>query len=163
MCVERGSFEKDTDSAESGELVLVPPAVGLSTVLLNRDHHDEYYAGVPPGPAGEVLRRHGDPVECVGSSAHLAEAERGSTTPYYQALGRSDDTMNLGGERRVRMTLPGARVPSPVLFFSRRHSREDASEGQEDEGEVGAHQGAQMKMSGRGWLDAGQGQDLPPS
>ena len=70
--------------SDEGELFLVPPAVGLSTRLLNQDHHATYYEGLPPGPAGEILRRHGDYVRRLPGD-------------YYVAGGRVDDTMNLGG------------------------------------------------------------------
>jgi len=43
-----------------GQLFLVPPSIGLSQTLLNRDHHKEYYAKTPKGPNGETLRAHGD-------------------------------------------------------------------------------------------------------
>ena len=68
--------------ADEGEVFLVPPSLGMSTTLLNRDHHDVYYAGVPP--ADVPLRRHGD---------HMERLPAGR----YRALGRVDDTMNLGG------------------------------------------------------------------
>ena len=61
----------------------MPPSIGLSTRLLNRDHHEVYYAGVPV-VSGVQLRRHGD---------HMERLENG----YYHALGRVDDAMNLGG------------------------------------------------------------------
>jgi acetyl-CoA synthetase len=67
---------------DSGEVFLVPPSIGLSTELLNRDHHDVYYDGVPD--IGRPLRRHGDHVERTADG-------------HYRALGRVDDTMNLGG------------------------------------------------------------------
>ncbi|MBT8203409.1 MAG: AMP-binding protein, partial [Acidimicrobiia bacterium] len=70
--------------ADAGELFLVPPSIGLSTELLNRDHDEEYYAAVPDGPGGAQLRRHGD---------YMARLDG----PYYVARGRVDDTMNLGG------------------------------------------------------------------
>jgi acetyl-CoA synthetase len=70
--------------ADNGELALIAPILGSSNRLLNRDHHEVYFAGMPLGPNGEVLRRHGDQVERVGGG-------------YYRALGRVDDTMNLGG------------------------------------------------------------------
>ena len=70
--------------AEVGELFLVPPSIGFSSELLNRDHHEEYYAATPPGPRGVPLRRHGD------YFTHL-------DGPYYRASGRVDDTMNLAG------------------------------------------------------------------
>ena len=46
--------------SKSGELFLRPPSIGLSTSLLNQDHHAAYYADTPQGPRGELLRRHGD-------------------------------------------------------------------------------------------------------
>ncbi len=75
----------DDDGKESaaGELFLVPPSIGLTTQLLNRDHHEEYYAETP-SPGGVTLRRHGDRMERLAGG-------------YYQAHGRVDDTMNLGG------------------------------------------------------------------
>jgi len=91
----------------SGEVTLIPPILGLSTRLLNRDHHSCYYDDMPSGPAGELLRRHGDEIEQVYDE-HLQVPVTTSTTdnktsstapalPYYRALGRCDDTMNLGG------------------------------------------------------------------
>ena len=70
--------------AESGELFIVPPSIGLSTTLLNKDHREVYFAGTPRGPGGEILRRHGDQMEKLPSG-------------YWRAHGRADDTMNLGG------------------------------------------------------------------
>ena len=49
----------------SGEVVLVPPTLGYSTRLLNRDHYECYYEGMQKGPGGEVLRRHGDEIEAA--------------------------------------------------------------------------------------------------
>ncbi len=99
--------------APQGEMFIVPPSVGLSETLLNRDHHEVYFAGTPKGPNGEVLRRHGDQMEQAGAG-------------FYRALGRADDTMNLGGIKissaeieRVANTTSGVRetaaiaVPSP--------------------------------------------------
>lgn len=99
----------------SGEVVLVPPTLGYSTRLLNRDHFECYYEGMQRGPGGEVLRRHGDEIEAAvvmtlaeeellrqaseaASPQALAIAARGEAEwKYYRALGRCDDTMNLGG------------------------------------------------------------------
>lgn len=67
-----------------GEVFLEPPAIGMSTRLLNRDHHDVYYAEILPGPQQQVLRRHGDQIEELPAG-------------YYRAHGRIDDAMNLGG------------------------------------------------------------------
>lgn len=69
---------------DKGEVFLVPPSIGCSTTLLNRDHHQAYYAGTPMGPRGERLRRHGDQMQKLPSGR-------------WRAMGRADDTMNLGG------------------------------------------------------------------
>ncbi len=67
-----------------GEVTLVPPAIGLSRVLLNRDNYQEYYANMPVPNDSVILRRHGDKMERLNNG-------------YYRSLGRLDDTMNLGG------------------------------------------------------------------
>jgi acetyl-CoA synthetase len=67
-----------------GEVFLVPPSIGLSQSLLNRDHDEVYYDGCPSGPDGQPLRRHGDQMERLAGG-------------WYRAHGRADDTMNLGG------------------------------------------------------------------
>ncbi|XP_004299255.1 PREDICTED: probable acyl-activating enzyme 17, peroxisomal [Fragaria vesca subsp. vesca] len=66
-----------------GELALGPLMFGASSTLLNADHYEVYYKGMPSWN-GKVLRRHGDLFE---------RTSRG----YYHAHGRADDTMNLGG------------------------------------------------------------------
>lgn len=68
---------------DNGEVFLVPPAVGMSVELINRDHREVYFEDAPPGPQGQVLRRHGDQVERLAGG-------------FYRAHGRADDTMNLG-------------------------------------------------------------------
>lgn len=69
---------------QQGEVALIPPVMGLSRVLLNRDNYQEYYAPMPKPVDGTVLRRHGD---------QLLRLANG----YYKSLGRADDAMNLGG------------------------------------------------------------------
>ena len=69
--------------ATKGELFLIPPIMGLSNSLLNRNHHKVYFEGTPTF-RGQPLRRHGDQLERL---------ENG----YYKAQGRIDDAMNLGG------------------------------------------------------------------
>ncbi len=90
-------------SANEGELFIIPPSMGLSNSLLNKDHQEVYYANVPKvdktmegslgTPIGDqvasleldpILRRHGDEV---------AQTPNG----YFRAQGRADDTMNIGG------------------------------------------------------------------
>jgi acetyl-CoA synthetase len=78
-----GSGQPVADGVD-GEVFLVPPSIGLSQSLLNRDHDEVYYDGCPDGPAGQVLRRHGDQMERLAGG-------------WYRAHGRADDTMNLGG------------------------------------------------------------------
>lgn len=68
----------------TGELFLMPPALGMSQRLLNGDHDEVYYEGCPAGPRGEVLRRHGDNTQRLHQGC-------------YRAQGRADDGMNLGG------------------------------------------------------------------
>jgi acetyl-CoA synthetase len=70
--------------ADLGELALVAPMLGSSSRLLNRDHHEVYFAGMPRDARGRQLRRHGDQMRRLPGG-------------YYRALGRVDDTMNLGG------------------------------------------------------------------
>jgi acetyl-CoA synthetase len=91
---------------DQGEIALIPPALGLSSRLLNRDHNECYFDGMPAGPNGEVLRKHGDEIQRVnwlcGSAYNLPNQAFGAgkcapNSAYYRALGRCDDTMNLGG------------------------------------------------------------------
>ncbi len=74
--------DDDGNQTSEGEVLLVPPSIGLSNSLLNGNHHKVYYAGLPI--RGLPLRRHGD---------HMERLPNG----YWRALGRVDDTMNLGG------------------------------------------------------------------
>src|SRR5262249_59191392 len=71
--------------ADKGEAFVVPPSIGLSNTLLNQDHHEIYFAGTPPGPHRQLLRRHGDEVQNLGGG-------------FWRALGRADDRSE---ERRV--------------------------------------------------------------
>ncbi len=77
-------LDDDGRPASSGELFIAGTSPGLSTELLGRDHFAEYFAGTPCGLDGRRLRRHGDEVQRLPND-------------YYRALGRADDTMNLGG------------------------------------------------------------------
>lgn len=85
----------DDEGRESdvGEVFLIPPSIGLSTTLLNEDHDAIYYRGVPVWD--EPLRRHGD---------QLRRYPDGSL----QALGRADDTMNIGGIKVASADLEAA-------------------------------------------------------
>ncbi|MDH3606000.1 MAG: AMP-binding protein [Acidimicrobiia bacterium] len=103
-------LDEEGAPAQQGELYLVPPSIGLSNELLNRDHHQEYFAETPAGPDNQPLRRHGDYFE------HL-------DGPYYRASGRVDDTMNLGGIKvssaeieRVAATVDGVRESAAIAI-----------------------------------------------
>ncbi|MEE9130776.1 MAG: AMP-binding protein [Phycisphaerales bacterium] len=100
--------DEQGNEAETGELFLIGPSIGLSNELLNRDHHKVYYEGTPHGPRGELLRRHGDEMRRLGGG-------------YFQALGRADDTMNLGGIKtsaaeleRVLNATPGVQETAAI-------------------------------------------------
>lgn len=73
---------EDGLEGDVGEVFLSVPSIGLSTTLLNRDHAEVYFRDVPD--IGIPIRRHGD--QMVRDREGL-----------YRALGRVDDTMNLGG------------------------------------------------------------------
>jgi acetyl-CoA synthetase len=70
--------------ASNGEVFLRPPSVGLSTTLLNQDHHAVYFDDTPQAAGTVPLRRHGDQIEQLSGGG-------------YRIHGRVDDTMNLGG------------------------------------------------------------------
>lgn len=77
-------LDEENRPADEGEMFLIPPSIGLSQRLLNRDHHQTYFADTPRLAAHLVLRRHGDHFRRLPGN-------------YYMAGGRVDDTMNLGG------------------------------------------------------------------
>jgi len=76
-------LDEEYNPVKKGEMFLLPPIIGLSNTLLNKDHHDIYYNGLPKYK-GRTLRRHGDELEQLDNG-------------YFRALGRADDAMNLGG------------------------------------------------------------------
>jgi acetyl-CoA synthetase len=86
-------IDEDGRPGDHGEVFLVPPSIGLSTELLNRDHDAVYYTDLPD--VGRPLRRHGD---------QMVRLENGNL----RALGRVDDTMNLGGIKISSTELEGA-------------------------------------------------------
>ena len=96
------------NTAKAGELFIVPPSIGLSTSLLNQEHHELYFANTPRDIAGRALRRHGDRMQDLGNG-------------YWCGLGRADDTMNLGGIKvssveieEVLRLVPGVREVAAV-------------------------------------------------
>jgi acetyl-CoA synthetase len=103
---------------EEGEVFLIPPSIGLSQTLLNRDHDEVYYHGCPAGPGGEILRRHGDQV---------ARLPGGS----YRAQGRADDTMNLGGIKVSSLELERVVERHPRIFEAAAVAVQTGGEGAE--------------------------------
>jgi acetyl-CoA synthetase len=103
---------------EEGELFLVPPSIGLSQSLLNRDHEAVYYEGCPSGPNGEVLRRHGDQVAKLPGG-------------YFAAQGRADDTMNLGGIKVSSLELERVLEHHPAVYEAAAVAVQPAGEGAE--------------------------------
>ena len=94
--------------AANGEVFLRPPSIGLSTSLLNQDHHAVYFADAPEGDGSVPLRRHGDQVEQLAGGG-------------YRIHGRVDDTMNLSGIKvssveieRLLNTVPGVAETAAV-------------------------------------------------
>ena len=76
-------LDEDGKNANKGEVFILPPIMGLSNKLLRKNHHNVYYKGLPKDN-GRTLRRHGDELEQMNNG-------------YYRALGRVDDSINLGG------------------------------------------------------------------
>ncbi|MEO9570527.1 MAG: AMP-binding protein [Polaribacter sp.] len=75
-------LDENCKESNKGEVFMIPPIMGLSTELLNKDHHKVYYKNTPDFKV--QLRRHGDEV---------IQLKNG----HYKVLGRVDDAMNLGG------------------------------------------------------------------
>lgn len=101
-------LDEDGTPTDNGELFLIPPSIGLSNRLLNRDHHQAYFENTPTGFFDNPLRRHGD---------HIERLAKG----HYRAHGRVDDTMNIGGIKvssieieRVMNRLPGVRETAAI-------------------------------------------------
>ena len=103
---------------DEGEVFLVPPSIGLSQELLNRDHDAVYYGGCPVGPNGEVLRRHSDQVARLPGG-------------YFRAQGRADDTMNLGGVKVSSLELERVFEHHPAVFESAAVAVQPEGEGAE--------------------------------
>ncbi|WP_298364731.1 AMP-binding protein [uncultured Lutibacter sp.] len=76
-------LNEENEVSTKGEVFMIPPILGLSNKLINRDHFKVYYEGTP-FYKGKLLRRHGDQMQLL---------ENG----FYKAQGRVDDAMNLGG------------------------------------------------------------------
>lgn len=83
--------EEDSDDWRKGEVFIVMrdgddecPPMGLSTQLLNFDHHDKYFGRGLTSPEGYLLREHGDVIMRYPGG-------------FIASGGRSDDGINLNG------------------------------------------------------------------
>lgn len=117
--VTLGDDGRPVSEGADGEVFLVPPSIGLSERLLNRDHAEEYHHGCPPGPNGETLRRHGD---------QLQRLPRG----FWRAQGRADDTMNLGGIKVSSKELERVIETHPAVFEAAAVAVQPSGEGAEE-------------------------------
>ena len=108
----------EVGEGETGELYLMPPALGMSQRLLNGDHDEVYYNGCPAGPQGQVLRRHGD---------HTQRLHRGC----FRAQGRADDGMNLGGIKVSPLELERIVDGHPAVYESAAVAVQPEGEGAE--------------------------------
>jgi acetyl-CoA synthetase len=100
----------EVESGEIGQVFLVPPVLGISQSLLNKNHHEEYYAGCPLSPSGKVLRRHGD--------AFLKDKQIYDNSPIFRSTGRVDDAMNIGGIKVSAVEIEETANLHPLIFES---------------------------------------------
>jgi acetyl-CoA synthetase len=114
MGLELVILDAEGRPADEGELFIASPSVGLSRVLLNRDHKQTYFEGTPAISGFPQLRRHGD---------HFRRLPGG----LYVAGGRVDDTMNLGGIKissaeleRVCNRVPGVKETAAIAVSQER-------------------------------------------
>ena len=77
-------IDEQSNIATEGEVAIIPPSIGLSTELLNANHHQVYFENMPATPDGNLLRRHGDQITKLPGNL-------------FCIMGRVDDSMNLGG------------------------------------------------------------------
>ncbi len=88
--------------ANHGEVAIIPPAIGLSVELLNANHHQVYFAGMPT-INDKPMRRHGDYIKQISNG-------------YYSLQGRIDDTMNLGGIKISAAEIERAFIGIPYII-----------------------------------------------
>jgi acetyl-CoA synthetase len=104
----------DIHILDNSEVAIIPPSIGLSTDLLNADHHHIYYDGMPTLD-GKTLRRHGDQVKRLPNGC-------------FSIMGRADDTMNLGGIKvsaaeieRTLVGIPGITETAAIAIKAGQH------------------------------------------
>ncbi|MFO0961051.1 MAG: AMP-binding protein [Isosphaeraceae bacterium] len=111
-------LDPEGQPADRGEAFLIGPSIGLSTELIDGDHHAVYYEGTPKLPGKGPLRRHGDQVERLPGG-------------FYRVLGRVDDTMNLGGIKVAAVEIERVLNLHPIVRESAAVTEHDPSGGPE--------------------------------
>ncbi len=142
---------EEVGEGDTGELYLMPPAMGMSQRLLNGDHHEVYYEGCPAGPEGKVLRRHGDNTQRLHHGC-------------YRAQGRADDGMNLGGIKVSPLELEQIVEGHPAVYESAAVAVQPEGEGAErlvvyivpegGSGDAGPHSGGHIGLPSSASADA---------
>ena len=105
----------------AGEVFIIPPSIGLSQQLLNKNHHEEYYTELPSIKGYPQLRKHGD-------GFHVQQTDDIS---YYKSIGRTDDSMNLGGIKISSIELETVVNKHPAVFESAAIASQDKNGGPE--------------------------------
>lgn len=105
----------------TGEVFLIPPAVGLSQQILNKNHREEYYSDLPQIKGYALLRRHGD-----GYTMNTYQDVR-----FYKSTGRTDDTMNLGGIKISAVEIEAVVNKHAAVFESAAVAYQEANGGPE--------------------------------
>jgi acetyl-CoA synthetase len=100
---------QNTDFGQIGQVFLQTPALGISQSLLNKNHHEEYFAGCPLYE-GRTLRRHGD--------AFLKDKQAYDDSTIYRSTGRVDDAMNIGGIKVSAVEIEETVNQHPLVFES---------------------------------------------
>jgi acetyl-CoA synthetase len=101
--------DKETADARKGEVFIVMragkkecPPMGLSTELLNFNHHDKYFERGMKSKEGYLLREHGDVIDTLPGGL-------------YRSGGRSDDGININGIKTSSLDIENyikdARIP----------------------------------------------------
>ena len=105
----------------TGEVFLIPPAIGLSQQILNKNHREEYYSDLPEIKGYPLLRKHGD-----GYTMDTYQGIR-----FYKSTGRTDDTMNLGGIKISAIEIEAVVNKHAAVFESAAVAYQEANGGPE--------------------------------
>lgn len=105
----------------AGEVFIIPPTIGLSQQLLNKNHYEEYYLEAPEITNYTQLRKHGD-----GFYIHQM-----NDTVYYKSIGRTDDSMNLGGIKISSIEIETVVNKHPSVYESVAIASQDKNGGPE--------------------------------